>query len=355
MLDILKNTFLITGLVMVMLLLIEYINVRSHGHSLRRLQQSPLGQVVASALLGLVPGCIGGFAVVSLFTHRLLGFGALVAMMIATTGDEAFMLLATSPAVAAAVFAVLFVMAVAVGWTVNRYVKTFPRSFSSHVFEVHAHEHTLPCGKFPSGLLKNFRPLSWRRAVLLGGLLVFVAVLSLGLFDHRHIVGDSPCPEPGNIFFGERWLNLLFAAVSVAAFFLIASADHHFLEEHLWKHVIKKHFFKIFLWTLGALAVTHLLLAQVHLRDWMSDNLLLMLLLAALAGIIPESGPHLIFISLFAAEAIPFSVLLTNCFVQDGHTALPLLAENPRAFICVKGLKILLGLVIGLSGYFFGF
>ncbi|MDR1406002.1 MAG: hypothetical protein LBI89_02205, partial [Prevotellaceae bacterium] len=94
MFALLKDTFLITGLVMVMLLLIEYVNVRSHGRSWQRLQQSPLGQVVVSAFLGLVPGCIGGFAVVSLFAHHLLGFGALAAMMIATTGDESFVLLA---------------------------------------------------------------------------------------------------------------------------------------------------------------------------------------------------------------------------------------------------------------------
>ena len=353
MLDLLKNILLITGLVMVMLLLIEYFNVRSHGHSLQRLQRSPLGQIIAGALLGLIPGCIGGFAVVSLFAHRLLGFGALVAMMIATTGDEAFMLLAASPAVAALVFAILFTAAVAVGWTVNRYVKNFPLAFSAHSFEVHEHEHTLPSGSF-SSILHNFRPLSWRRAVLLGGLLVFVAVLATGLFDHRHITDNAP-PDVGHILFGERWLNLFFAAVSMVAFFLIAAADNHFLEEHLWKHVIKKHFLKIFLWTLGALALVHLLLAQVHFRDWMNDNMLLMLLIAVLAGIIPESGPHIIFISLFAADAIPFSVLLTNCFVQDGHTALPLLAENPRTFICVKGLKIILGLAIGLCGYCFNF
>ncbi|MDR3134401.1 MAG: arsenic efflux protein [Prevotellaceae bacterium] len=353
--DLLKNTFLITGLVMVMLLLIEYVNVRSRGRSLKRLQQLPLGQVVAGALLGLVPGCIGGFAAVSLFTHRLFGFGALAAMMIATTGDEAFILLAISPAVAAAVFAILFILAVAVGWTVNRYVKTFPLAFSSHPFEVHEHEHALPCGKFPAGIWKNFRPLSFRRAVLLGGLLLFVAVLSLGLFDHQHILEGGITPGMENMLFGEHWLNLFFAAVSVVALFLIASADNHFLEEHLWKHVVKKHFLKIFLWTLGALAAVHLLLAQVDLRDWISDNMLLILLMAVLVGIIPESGPHLIFISLFAAEAIPFSVLLANCFVQDGHTALPLLAENPRAFICVKGLKIILGLLIGLGGYFLGF
>jgi hypothetical protein len=337
---------------MVMLLLIEYFNVRSRGHSLQRLQRSPLGQIVAAAALGLIPGCIGGFAVVSLFTHRLLGFGALVAMMIATTGDEAFVLLAASPAVAALVFAILFIAAVAVGWTINRYVKNFPLAFSAHSFEVHEHEHTLPAGNF-SSILQNFRPLSWRRTVLLGGLLAFVAVLALGLFDHRHSTGNAL--DVGHILFGERWLNLFFAVVSMAAFFLLAAADNHFLEEHLWKHVIKKHFLKIFLWTLGALALVHLLLAQVHLRDWMSDNMLLMLLIAVLAGVIPESGPHIIFISLFAADAIPFSVLLANCFVQDGHTALPLLAENPRAFLCVKGLKIILGLAIGLGGYFFNF
>jgi hypothetical protein len=253
------------------------------------------------------------------------------------------------------VYAILFIVAVTAGWAVNRCLKNFPLSFSSHSFVIHEHEHVLPHGKFPAGILNNFRPLSWRRAVLLGGLLAFIAVLSLGLFDHRHVPEDSLSTAAGHILFGERWLNLLFAAVGAVVFFLIASADNHFLEEHLWEHVIKKHFLKIFLWTLGALAVAHLLLAQVHVRDWMSNNMLLMLVIAILVGIIPESGPHMIFISLFMEGAIPFSILLTNCFVQDGHTALPLLAETPRAFIYVKCLKIILGLTAGLCGYFFGF
>ncbi|MDR0738412.1 MAG: hypothetical protein LBF39_04990, partial [Prevotellaceae bacterium] len=86
---VLKNAFLITGLVMVMMLLIEYFNVYSHGRSFRKIERSRFGQVLLGALLGLVPGCIGGFALVSLFTHRIVSFGALVAMMIAATGDEA--------------------------------------------------------------------------------------------------------------------------------------------------------------------------------------------------------------------------------------------------------------------------
>jgi hypothetical protein len=348
MIDVLKNTFLITGLVMVMLLLIEYLHVHSHGRLLQRLQKKPFRQIVAGALLGLVPGCIGGFAVVSLFTHHLLGFGALLAMMIASTGDESFVLLAASPATAAAVYAILFALAVAAGWVANRFVKNFPAVAPSHHLVLHEHEHALPYGKFPANLLKNFRAFSLPRAVLLGGLLVFVAMMLSGLIDHRHILENGMYEEPGAILFGERWLNIFFAVVGAAVFFLIAAANHHFVEEHLWKHVIKKHFLKIFLWTLGALAVVHLLLAHVNLRDWISDNMLLMVVVAVLVGVIPESGPHMIFISLFMADAIPFSVLLANCFVQDGHTALPLLAENPRAFFCIKGLKVIGGLAIGL-------
>ena len=83
----LRAAVLISGLVVVMMMLIESFNVESDGRIFRGLQKSGFAQVVFSALLGSIPGCVGGFAVVSLYTHRMLGFGALVAMMIATAGD----------------------------------------------------------------------------------------------------------------------------------------------------------------------------------------------------------------------------------------------------------------------------
>jgi len=360
-LQILKNTFLITGLVMVMMLFIEYINVRSHGHSLERLQRSPFGQIVLAALLGLIPGCIGGFAAVSLFTHGIVNFGALVAMTIATTGDESFVLLAMSPATALLINSMLFVVAIAVGWLINRCVKKFPVPFSARHFEVHEHEQLNTDETFCARIFKNLRHISFQRALLLTGLLLFIIAMLSGLLEHSH--GDdhihtAECGHehgPAGILFSERWLNILFGCISIVTFFLIASTDDHFCEEHLWGHIIKKHFFKIFLWTLGALAVVHLLLLRVDFHEWLSDNMLLVLFAAILIGLIPESGPHLIFISLYAAGSIPFSILLTSCVVQDGHTLLPLLAESPRAFVWVKGLKVVLGVAVGLSGYFMGF
>ena len=79
---ILKNSILITGLVLIMMLMIEYFNIHTHGKWLYKLQGSKFKQVIVASILGMVPGCIGGFAAVSLYTHRLISFGALIAMMI---------------------------------------------------------------------------------------------------------------------------------------------------------------------------------------------------------------------------------------------------------------------------------
>ena len=97
LIDILKNSLLITGLVTVMMMMIESLNIESKGMIFKGLKKTRTGQVVFGALLGSIPGCMGGFATVSLYTHRLFSFGALIAMMIASSGDEAFIMLAMIP------------------------------------------------------------------------------------------------------------------------------------------------------------------------------------------------------------------------------------------------------------------
>jgi hypothetical protein len=74
-----------------------------------------------------------------------------------------------------------------------------------------------------------------------------------------------------------------------------------------------------------------------------------------LVGIIPESGPHILFITLYATGNIPLSILLANSITQDGHGSLPLLAETRKDFLRMKGVNLLLGLLVGLAGLFFGF
>ncbi len=117
----------------------------------------------------------------------------------------------------------------------------------------------------------------------------------------------------------------------------------------------KKHFLRIFLWTVGALTVITLLLHFVDIEPWLKENHLIILAVALLVGIIPESGPHLLFVTLYFSGQIPFSILLANSIVQDGHSALPLLAESKRSFLWVKAINTLIGLIFGLLGYWMNF
>ena len=72
-------------------------------------------------------------------------------------------------------------------------------------------------------------------------------------------------------------------------------------------------------------------------------------------GIIPESGPHLIFVMMYAQGLIPFSVLLTSSFVQDGHGMLPLLSYSLRDSILIKMINLAFGLAVGGIFFVLGF
>ena len=388
LIDILRNSVLITGLVVIMMMMIESLNIESRGLIFKGLKKTKLGQVVIAALLGSIPGCMGGFATVSLYTHRMFSFGALVAMMIASSGDEAFVMLAMIPDQALILFAVLFVLAVIVGYITD---KAYDRIHSRNCpkidheycgpddscqegYVVHTSAHNHPGGN-PESAKKHF---GWKRAVMFIGLAVFIAALATGHLGHDHAAHshvESTCdcheehaghshnhshdngheahfndPEHDSFrinLLDEQWMNVLFAGLSVIVLFVLIFASDHFVEEHLWNHVVKKHLPTIFAWTSGVLLVLGIGLQYVDIARWIGDNTALMILLATAIGIIPESGPHMIFVTLFAAGVVPFPVLLASSISQDGHASIPLLAESKKSFIWAKLINCAVALIAG--------
>jgi len=71
------------------------------------------------------------------------------------------------------------------------------------------------------------------------------------------------------------------------------------------------------------------------------------LLIGALMGMVPESGPHLIFVMMFAQGLVPFSVLFTTSFVQDGHGMLPLLSHSIKDSVLIKVFNLVFGIGVG--------
>lgn len=385
--DALRNAVLITGLVVVMMMMIESLNIESKGMVFRGLRKTKFGQVIVAALLGSIPGCMGGFATVSLYTHRMLSFGALVAMMIASSGDEAFVMLAMIPDQALILFVILFVLAIIAGVAVNfihgkihsRHCSLDDHSGCGAQTECPdgymVHEHTDSCYGDPDDSrvsCSHRRHYGWKRLVMFVGLAAFIAALATGHLGHDHSAHHDHHDHEGHIhteacehhhteegaahsinLLSEDWMNVLFAGLGVIVMFVLLFASDHFVEEHMWEHIVKKHLPTIFAWTFGVLLVLGIGLHYVDISSWISDNTALMILLAALIGIIPESGPHMIFVTLFAAGVVPFPVLLASSISQDGHACLPLLAESKKSFAQAKLLNCIIALAAGFTAMLF--
>lgn len=266
-LDILKESVVLSLIVIALMFAIEAFNFTSKGKLLEFLHRSRAGQIISSAILGVIPGCVGGYFSVSMYSKRMFTFGALMAMAVATTGDEAFVMLAMYPKAALGIFAGLLVLGIGAGFIID--------------------------AKTPRYIAKD--------------------------------AAECDCPDPDHTL-----------------------SDEHKSLKHRFIHTLK-HGLKIFIWTFCIMAVVELLQEHVDLESWVNDNTALMILLAILIGCIPSSGPHLVFVTMFASGVLPFSVLLANCISQEGHAGLPLIAASRKDFFRMKAIKCVLALVVGFA------
>jgi hypothetical protein len=274
--DVFKESLKVTLFVMLMMIIIDFINVKSKGKLESILQTgNKWKQYFVSSFLGTAPGCLGSFAGVSLYIHGMISFGALTGLMLATAGDEAFVMLAIIPETAIIMFGILFLLGIIAGY-------------------------------FTDFLVKKFK----------------VKTCTDCEFKQFH---------PGQ------------------------EGYKHYLKDHIWAHIIKGHLAKVFLWTFAALLVVEYAMTLVDLQSITSEYTFVLLILGALIGLIPESGPHLIFVMLFANGLIPFSVLFTSSIVQDGHGMLPMLSYSVKDSIKLKMFNLGFGLFIGLIIYALGF
>lgn len=267
--DVLKESIQISVLVLLMMIGVDLINVWTRGKLAVLLQKpSRWRQYTLTSFIGSLPGCVGAFADASLYMHGMIGFGAITGAMLASSGDEAFVMLAMFPKTALLIFGILFVIG----------------TFS---------------GKLVDYVVNKFNIKTCR---------------------------DCDVPQYHKEHEGYK----------------------HYLKEHVWHHIIKRHIWRVFLWTFGALLLMSFGLSHWDLHKLTSEYMFLILILSAVIGLIPESGPHLIFVTMFANGLIPFSILLTSSMVQDGHGLLPMLSYSLRDSILIKLFNLALGLSIGL-------
>ncbi len=348
-----KQALMITIFVLSMMLIIEYINVFTRGLWSENIKKNKWKQVLLGAFLGIIPGCLGAYTAVSLYVHDIIGMGALVATMIATSGDEAFLMFSVIPETAVILHVVIFVIAVVSGFAVQMFYKE-KRKDKNNIKHFHLH-NTPECVCFDKkSIVYQLRHMHPKRLLLIIFIGLMLVLVASGL-HHGHVSAD----ELLNIDHKSHgshpaWIKITFIIVLLTALFSVFTVNDHFLEKHLWGHILKKHFLKVFLWSFGAMLLFNYLDKYLDLATLISDNVWIVLIIAILVGVIPESGPHFIFVIMFAGGTLPFSILLANSIVQDGHGSLPLIAESQKDFVYVKAVNMIIGFLIGALGLLVG-
>ena len=275
--SILLATLEITGLVFLFMILVEFLELK-YSHIFKKyLTHNKFTQYFFSSFLGSTPGCVGVYAVDTFYMAGIIGFGGVVAATIATFGDEAFVLFATSPKTALILGGLTFSLGIVGGYLATLTEKLFKLTFKPACCIEHHDGH-----------------------------------------DHN--------------------VNL-----------------KHFFKAHIWKHVFMKHIPKIFLWLFFSLLIISFLNEYIQLSDLIFKHQVATMFIAALVGLLPISGPNLLFMTLYLQGSIPFSILLANSIIQDGHGLLPIIGYSIEDALKIKIFNIIFGLIIGFLLLFIGF
>jgi hypothetical protein len=320
---------MVTLFVAMMMIIVEYLSVLTRGAFQRALTRSRWVQYLAAVLLGATPGCLGAFTVVALYAHRSMSFGAVVGTMIATSGDEAFVMLALFPKTALALSVGLAALGLVAAAVTDLLLGK--RALSGMCSDLVIHEEEA-CRCFPGReIVTQWRRPNPARAVLLVAIVAYLGAVALGPLG----------PAEWN------WVRVTLILVGLSGGFVIGTVPDHFLVEHLWRHLALRHIPRIFAWTVSVLVAVAVLDQLVELEALVRGNRWAVLAVAAGLGVIPESGPHLIWVGLFHDGVIPLSILVASSIVQDGHAMLPVLAESRRQFLGIKAVNLLIGLCVG--------
>jgi len=251
--------------------------------------------------------------------------------MIATAGDEAFIMIGMIPETILYLFPALLAIGIFAGWFIDKF---FNFASGNKKFELHK-EQECRCLEF-SQVAKNFKKLTLQRSILLILVFLVMGVIFVGTHDLQE----------------WDWKRITFLILNFVSLFIVVTVPEHFIKDHLWGHIVKKHLPQIIGWTFGAIIFAHFLIDHLNVAPWLDANTFIVMVIACMVGLIPESGPHLVFLTFFAQGMVPFSVLLASSIVQDGHGMLPLLAESRKNFFSVKAINFIIGLSVGSLAIF---
>jgi hypothetical protein len=388
-----ENAFLQVGVfVGAVLLLFGLINYKRQGKFVQSLENSKRWQPVFGSLLGLSPGCGGAIFVMPLYLKGTVTFGTVVATLIATMGDSAFVLISTFPKKYLLVSLISIIVAIITGYVVDKLnidkkfthrkkvllnklekkksqhetlekgliTKGYHQNCMYHIghkegdnIDILLHHHQKQESKWAHTFTHKYAyKVFWVLAsigLILGMLLLFQINVNTSL----------KIPHLGFII---GIAGTLFSAVYMIINKKLVKNDTHEEEESkifsLKETLIHSAEDTAFVntWVFVAYIIYEIAVYTVGgepvVREWMTSAGVISVIIGAAIGLIPGCGPQIIFVSLYSQGMLPFAALLANALSQDGDALFPLLAIDKKSSLIATIITTIPALLVGLAVYY---
>ena len=275
--------------------------------------------VPIASFLGAIPGCGGAIIVVTQYIQGRISFGSLVAVLTATMGDAAFLILAMEPSTGL----LIFVLGIFVG-TASGYIVDI---FHGNNFMLANSNIELEFQKLKKTFVSKFN-VFW--------LILFFPGFIIGVLLAFQIDVNNYLQLPSNI----NIVVLLGSAGAILSIFMWSlnplsdfqcSTDK---SRGFISRVIDTTNF-VSTWVISGFLVFEIFMyfTSIDLKLFFDLWLPFVPLVAILFGFLPGCGPQIVVATLYLNGYIPLSAELGNAISNDGDALFPAIALAPKAAI----------------------
>lgn len=317
--------------------------------------QNPVAQVGFASVMGVLPGCGGAIIVITQFVAGRISFGAVVAVLTATMGDAAFLLLAAQPSTGAGIMCLGVVVATVVGLIVHcvhgeHFLRLKTVSVASRKKGCALDLSERQLGVLSANRLQG---LLWQFFLLPGIIVAVLLALQLDVATQLRLSDDIIAGIGASM---ALLLIILWSlSAEVSDFRTLVAEDDKWQHQSIFQKVALDTNF-ITSWVIIAFVVFELLnfYGYFNLSSLFTATSYWLPMLAVLVGIIPGCGPQIITTTLYLNGHIPLSAQLGNAISNDGDALFPALAFSPKVALVATVYTSIPALVIAY-GYFWLF
>ena len=289
-----------------------------------------------AAFLGAIPGCGGAIIVVTQYIQGRISFGSLVAVLTATMGDAAFLILAIEPTTGLLIFGIGIIVG-----SISGYIIDFIHGINFMQTET---KIKVEFEKINKTFVSNFN-FFW--------LFLFIPGFVLGILVALQIEFDLPTYN--------KFLVLIASAGAILSIFMWSlnplsdfqcSTDK---TRGMLSRVIDTTNF-VTTWVISGFLVFEIFMyfTNLDLKIFFDLWLPFVPLVAILFGFLPGCGPQVVVATFYLNGYIPLSAELGNAISNDGDALFPAIALAPKAAILATLYSAIPALFVAY-GYFYLF